>query len=89
MESFLQRFSSIVSRNRSPCSDDDIDEQQQFQYLAERRRSAPDIQRNRLFLTSTHKGISDQELAKHVHTHILSRKHFNSTGKLSLLQFFI
>jgi hypothetical protein len=67
--------------------DDDRNERQkEFHYLAERRRSAPDIRRraviiNRSFQIPAQKGTSDEQIATHFHTSILTRKHYNSIGK--------
>jgi hypothetical protein len=93
MESFFRRVSSIVIRKSSRFFEQDMDDdednnqqQRQFEYLAGRRRSAPDIHRNsapvnRLIQIPTHKGISDEQIARRSHAHMLSRKHYNSTGK--------
>jgi len=66
--------------------EDKNERQRQFQYLAERRRSAPDIRRrtvpiNRLIEIPAQKGISDEQIATHSHTNIVPRKHYNSVGK--------
>jgi hypothetical protein len=92
MESFFQRVSSIVIRNSGRFFEQDIgnendnQQQRQFQYLAERRRSAPDIDRNttpikRFIRIPTYKGISDEQIAQRFHATMLSRKHYNSIGK--------
>ena len=97
MESFFQRVSSIVIRNSSRFFEQDMDvdddndenqQQRQFQHLAGRRRSAPDIHRNsapvnRLVRIPTHKGTSVEQIDTRFHAHMISRKHYNSIGKLS------
>jgi hypothetical protein len=95
MESFFQRVSSIVIRNSSRFFEQDMDDdddenqqQHQFQHLAGRRRSAPDINRNsapanRLVRIPAHKGTSDEQIDTRFHGHMLSRKHYNSIGKLT------
>jgi hypothetical protein len=66
--------------------EEENERQRQFHHLAGRPRSAPDIHRhavrvNRLSEIPAHKGTSDEEIATHFQTNILSRKHYNSTGK--------
>jgi len=95
MESFFQRVSSVVRRHSNKFFEQDMDDedknerQRQFQYLAGRRRSAPDIPRrgvtiHRLIEIPAHKGISDEQIAKHLHMNIVPRKHYNSVGKFFL-----
>jgi hypothetical protein len=92
MQSFFQRVSSIIRRNSSKLIEQKIDDeeensrQRQFHSLAERRRSAPDIQRralaiNRLVQIPSQKRTSAEQITIHVVTDMFSRKQYNSIGK--------
>ncbi|CAF0878881.1 unnamed protein product [Rotaria sp. Silwood1] len=97
MESFFQRMSSFVIRNSNKFIEQDINEienerQRQFTYLQERRCSAPDIRRrgitiDRLTRVLDQKGTSEEQITTHFNAHMLSRKHYNSIGKLCMIDF--
>lgn len=99
MESFFQRMSSIVIRNSNKIFERDIDEienerQAQFNYLQERRCSAPDFHRrglaaDRLARLLDQKGNSEEQITNHFNTNVLPRKHYNSIGKLIMVYFFM
>ena len=96
MESFLRRMSSIVRKGSNKSSDardnDDEQHQEHFQYLQQRRRSAPDIRRRNNQVEKTSMEL-DQKVTSveeiHSRTSILStntsnfiRKQHQSISKL-------
>lgn len=92
MESFFRRMSSIVRKNSNKSVESDENErEEQFRYLQQRRRSAPDIRRRgvpleRIALDSSEQDSSTERLVSHSiinqsSTGILARKQYDSTGK--------
>ncbi len=91
MESFFQRMSSIVLRNnnKEDSEEDENEKQRQFQYLQQRRRSAPDIHRrgvlnDRLVRIPDHKGTSEEQIPTYPTTMTPWRKNINSIGELCI-----
>lgn len=97
MESFLQRMSSFVTRNNNKFNDEDINEieneqQRRFGYLQQRRCSAPDIRRRGMAIDRStrvldHKGASEEQITNHFNSTMFPRKHYNSMGKLFIINF--